>query len=907
MSGYPAEYELDVVLRDGKVASVRPIRPDDAGHFLDFFERLGPESRYFRFFRVKRTLDPEEVEYFTNVDYSQRMALVAYAGGTLIGVGRYDVADEGPDTAEVAFAVADEHQGRGLGTELLQLLTNYARSHGVTRFRAFVLPENRQMLRVFRNSGYELTRTLDEGVYLVDFPTQESDDSMAAAAERERRAVTASLGPIFFPRSVAVIGASTREEAIGARLFRNLLAEGFTGPLYPVNPTARVVNSVRAYPSVTDIPDEVDLAFVVVPSERVIDVVSECAEAGVRGVCVISAGFSEVGEEGSERERRLLSLVRSAGMRMVGPNCMGLLNTAPAISLNGTFGPVYPPRGNIAMSSQSGALGIAILDYARSAGIGISQFVSVGNKADVSGNDLLLAWEDDPQTDVILLYLESFGNPRKFSRIARRIARRKPIVAVKSGRTQAGTRAASSHTGALASSDVAVDALFRQAGVIRVDTIEELFAVGSLLADQPIPGGRRVGIVTNAGGPGILAADALEANGLELPHLSQELQAAIAAHLPPEAATGNPVDLIASGGPAQFEAATSALLESGEVDAVVVIYVAVAEGGAAAVGQALRRCQDRHRGEVTLLAVFMQAEEAAAHLAGDEASRSIPTFQFPEQAALALSRAVSYGEWRRRDPGIPVQPPGMAEEAIAGLVSSALDRFDPEGGWLEPEEVTGLLEHAGIPVPRSAVVDDEEEAVRIGSEMGRVVLKVIAPSALHKSDVGGVVLDVSGAEAIRAAYRQVIGAVSDPEGVLIQTFVPAGTEVLLGATEDPNFGRLVVFGLGGVTVELLGDVAFRIHPLTDVDAAEMVRSIKGFPLLDGYRNLPRGDVVAVEDTLGRVSALLSAAPEIVEMDLNPVKVLGPGEGVMAVDARVRVRAIEPGRRPDMADLPGVAS
>ena len=907
MAAYPSEYELDVVLRDGKVASVRPVKPDDAGHFLDFFERLGPESRYFRFFRVKKTLDPAELEYFTHVDYRQRMALVAFAAGRMIGVGRYDAVEGDPATAEVAFAVADEHQGRGLGTELLQLLTNYARSHGITRFRAFVLPENRQMMRVFRNSGYELTRTLEEGVYLVDFPTEESEDSLAAAAERERRAVTASLGPLFFPRSVAVIGASTRPGSIGARLFRNLLSEGFTGPLYPVNPNARVVHSVRAYPSVGDIPDEVDLAFVVVPADQVLAAVTDCARAGVRGVCVISAGFSEIGEEGAERERQLLAIVRSAGMRMVGPNCMGLLNTAPAVNLNGTFGPVYPPRGNIAMSSQSGALGIAILDYARSGGIGISQFVSVGNKADVSGNDLLLAWEDDPQTDVILLYLESFGNPRKFSRIARRIARRKPIVAVKSGRTQAGTRAASSHTGALASSDVAVDALFRQAGVIRVDTIEELFAVGSLLADQPIPGGGRVGIVTNAGGPGILAADALEANGLVLPALSPQLQAEIASHLPPEAATSNPVDLISSGGPRQYEAATAALMESGEVDAIMVIYVAVSEGGAAAVGEALRRCQDRHRGDVTLLAVFLPAEEAAAALAGGEGSRSIPTFQFPEQAALALARAVRYGEWRRRHPGSLVQPPGVDPEGIAEVVASALARLGPEGGWLEPAEVSRLLELAGISAPRSVVAHNEEEAVRAGSEMGRVVLKVIAPSALHKSDVGGVVLDVSGPDAIGAAYRQVVGAVPDPEGVLVQSYVPGGIEVLIGATEDPNFGRLVVFGLGGVTVELLGDVALAIHPLTDVDAAEMVRRIRGFPLLDGYRNLPRGDVAAVEETLLRVSALLAAAPEVVDMDLNPVKVLSPGEGVVAVDARVRVGAPDPGRRPEVADLPGVAS
>ncbi|MFP3913646.1 MAG: GNAT family N-acetyltransferase [Actinomycetota bacterium] len=907
MADYPTEYEMDVVLRDGAGVSIRPIRSDDDGRMTDLFEGLGPESRYFRFFRVKDSLDPEEIRYFTDVDYEHRMALVALSRDRIIGVGRYDVLDEDPSTAEVAFAVADEHQGRGVGTELLQLLTSYARGHGVKRFRAFVLPENRQMMRVFRNSGFELTRTLEEGVYTVDFPVEESEGTLAAWGERERRAVTASLGPIFVPRSVAVIGASVDPASIGNRLFRNLIGEGFTGPLYPVNPNAQVVNSVRAYPSVLDVPDDVDLAFVVVPSTLVLDVVRQCADKGVRGVVVISAGFSEVGEEGAARERELLSIVREAGIRMVGPNCLGILNTDSAVRMNGTFSPVFPPRGKLAMSSQSGALGIAILDYAREAGIGLSHFVSVGNKADVSGNDLLLAWEDDPNVDVILLYLESFGNPKKFSRIARRIARRKPIIAVKSGRTQAGSRAASSHTGALASSDVAVGALFRQAGVVRVDTIEDLFGVASLLADQPIPAGDRVGIITNAGGPGILAADALEASGLRLPTLSEGLRAKLADALPAEAATSNPVDLIASAGPAEFEHATSALIESGEVDAVMVINVEVTPGMAEPVARALRECQDRHTDDVTLLTVFMGGEDAAALLAGGDGSRTIPSYRFPEQAAHALSRSVAYGAWRRRDPGKVPHLEGADPARARNVVDPALERLGEEGGWLEPDEVSGLLESVGLRVPVTRVVDSEEEAVAAAAQIGRSVLKVISPSALHKSDVGGVVLDVSGDEEVRSAYRQVTGAVPDPEGVMVQSFVPAGHEVLIGSTEDPSFGPLIVFGLGGVTVELLGDVAFRIHPLTDADVVEMVRSVKGFPLLEGYRNMPQGDIAALEDALLRISALVTAVPEITEMDLNPVKVLAPGEGVVVVDARMRVEPLQPAERPELADLPSVTS
>ncbi|MGA7271954.1 MAG: GNAT family N-acetyltransferase [Acidimicrobiia bacterium] len=909
--GYPAEYELNVVLRDGAGAMIRPIRPDDADRLVEFFDGMGPESRYFRFFRVKKSLEPEEIKYFTDVDYVDRMALIAIVAGKMVAVGRYDRMPADHATAEVAFAVTDGQQGRGLGTELLQLLTTYARGHGVTRFRAFVLPENKQMMRVFRNSGYEMSRTIEDGVYTVDFPVDESETSISLWGERERRAVTASLLPMFFPRAVAVIGASTDPDAIGNKLFRNLLHEGFTGPLYPVNPRARVVNSVRAYATVAEIPDTVDLAFVVVPAPLVIDVVRQCAEAGVRGVVVISAGFSEVGPEGAELERELASIVRQAGMRMVGPNCMGLLNTAPSVVLNGTFAPVYPPRGNIAMSSQSGALGIAILDYARSVGVGISQFVSVGNKADVSGNDLLLTWEDDPQTDVILLYLESFGNPRKFSRIARRIGLSKPIVAVKSGRTQAGSRAASSHTGALASSDVAVDALFHQAGVIRVDTIEELFGVGSLLADQPLPAGKRVAIVTNAGGPGILAADSLEANGLLLPTLSEGLQARIGDKLPAEAATGNPVDLIASGGPVEFEHATSLLLGSGEVDAVMVIYVPVKPDALEPVAAAIRRSQDAHveaGGEVTLLTVFMQASDVAPLLEGGDGVRAIPSFLFPEQASTALARAIRYGEWRRRDHGhVPILDDTDAD-AARRVVGDALARLGTDGGWLEADEVSEVLTCFGLRVPVTEVVHTEEEAVTAAAEIGQaVVLKVLSPSALHKSDVGGVALDVTGEEAVREAYRRVRGAVEDPEGVMVQTFVPAGHEVLIGSTEDPNFGPLVGFGLGGVTVELLGDVTFRIHPLTDADAAEMIRSIKGFPLLEGYRNQPRGDIPALEEALLRVSAMISALPEISEMDMNPVKVLAPGQGVVVVDARMRIEPLDPGERPELADLPSVTS
>lgn len=904
MADYPSEYELDIVTRSGSTVRVRPIKATDGDLLVDFFERLGPESRYYRFFRVKASLQPEEVEFFTTVDYAARMALVAIHEGRMVGVARYDGEEDSPEIAEVAFSVSDEMQGHGVGTSLLQLITAYARDHGITGFRAFVLPENVQMMRVFRNSGYEMKRTVEDGIFTVDFPVAYTDDARAKAEERERRAVTASVLPLFFPRTIAVIGASTREGSIGNTLFRNLLHDGFAGALYPVNPTAQVVNSVRAYPSIKDVPDIVDLAFIVVPSTGVLDVVRECDEAGVRGLVVISAGFSEVGGEGVELEEELLDLVRNSGMRMVGPNCMGLLNTAPAVSMNGTFAPVYPPAGNVAMSSQSGALGIAILQFAQRTGLGISQFVSVGNKADISGNDLLMAWEDDPQTDVILLYLESFGAPRRFARIAPRVARKKPIVAVKSGRSSSGSRAASSHTGALASLDVAVDALFHQTGVIRVDTLEELFAVALLLSTQPVPKGRNVGIITNAGGPGILAADALEANGLLIPELSEATQALLRLQLPAEAAVRNPVDMIAGAGPDQFSHAVTTVLESGELDALLVIYVPTSDTGVERVATALRAVAEGYKGPTTLLSVFMQSDTAESFLRSDLVR--IPTFSFPEAAAIALSRSVGYGEWIQRDPGSVPFFDGVDIAAARAVVDPVIARVGDKGAWLEPGEVEAVLAGFGITLPRSGIAGTSEDAVRLATEIGGpVVLKVISESALHKSDVGGVLLNIEGEEAVKAAFGAVTSAVPQHDGALVQEMITGGHEVLIGITEDPNFGPLLVYGLGGIYVELLKDVAFRLNPLTDVDAREMVREIKGAKLLDGYRGLPLGDVEAVVETILRISAMATAIPEIVEMDLNPVMVLEPGDGVRVVDARIRVKAVRQGWFPALDDLPAV--
>lgn len=900
---YPDAYEFDIVLRDGSVAQSRPIRSDDASALIALFDRAGQQSRYFRFFRAKDRLSDEEVKYFTTVDYSERMAFAMFQDDLMVGVGRYDRSPEEAGTAEVAFLVDDSQQGKGIGTQLLQLLTNYGRSHGVERFQAYVLPDNLAMMRVFRNSGYELHRTLEEGVYSVDFPVAYSEDARAAEGRREQRAVAASILPIFYPRSVAVIGASRNPESIGYRIFANLMKADFAGVLYPVNPNTEVVHSVRAYPTVGDIPDAVDLAVIVVPAKYVLDVARQCAEKKVRGLVVISAGFSELGPEGAALEAELLAIARESGMRMVGPNCMGVLNTNAAVNMNATFAPLHPPRGNVAMLSQSGALGIAILDYARRHNIGISSFVSVGNKADISGNDMILSWEEDPATDVIVLYLESFGNPRRFGRLARRVARNKPIVALKSGRTASGSRAASSHTGALASSDTAVDALFRQTGVIRTNTMEELFAIASLLSSQPLPKGRRVGVITNAGGPGILAADTIESAGLELPELSAELQSELGKVLPAEAATRNPVDLIASAGPAEYAHAVKTLLASDEIDALIGIHIPTTPKGGIEIADAVMAAAEPFAGTKTMISVLMQGDEVSM---GTD-TFTIPVYEFPEAAAQALARAVEYADWVRTPYGeIPVFEdidPGAARLVVEG----ALARLGDDGGWLDPEEVDAVLRAFGLRTPVTTITHSAAQAYEVATEMGgSVVLKVISPTALHKSDVGGIALDVLPDEVIES-YERVFAATDDAEGVLVQEMISGGHEVLIGMTEDPSFGPLMVFGLGGIYVELLGDVSFRVAPITDTEASQMIQDIKASKLLDGYRGLPAGDIPATEEALLRISALVDAIPEFFEMDLNPVKVLGPGEGVVVVDARMRVRPAQKTWSPDLADIPSVAS
>ena len=713
------------------------------------------------------------------------------------------------------------------------------------------------------------------------------------------------LDAVLRPRSVAVIGASRERGTIGAELFHNLIAHGFAGVVYPVNPRAPVVQSVRAYPDLAHLPGPVDLALIAVPAAQVLEAVRACAAHGVQGVVVISAGFKEVGDEGAARERELVEVVRAHGMRLVGPNCLGVVNTEPAVRLDATFAPVFPPPGMVAFSSQSGALGLAILETATQLNLGISHFVSIGNKADVSSNDLIEYWERDPGTAVILLYLESFGNPRRFTRIARRVARRKPIAIVKSGRTRAGMRAAMSHTGSLAGTDKAVDALCVQSGVIRTDTIEELFDVAMLVAHQPIPRGRRVGIVTNAGGPGIMASDACESHRLEVPELGEATLEGLRAFLPREAGIRNPVDMIASARPESFERAVHLVADDPGIDAVLVIYVPPIVTQPEEVAQAIVRGAEaaghaaaaRGVPAKPVLACFMGSHGVPDALRSLSES-NVPSYTFPESAAIALARAADYGVWlakpEGRIPALGEIDGSRADDAIAGALGRAAAGAP---AWLRPAEVRALLGAYGIASPEQAVATDADAAVAAARRIGfPVAVKLVSDAVTHKSEVGGVVLDVADESRVRAAFTGIAarlrtaGQARDMQGVAVQAMVRDGIEAIVGVTHDPSFGPMLMFGLGGTQVELLKDVVFRLPPITDLDAAEMVRAPRGFPLLEGYRGGPAADIAALETLLLRVSQLVGDHPEIVEMDLNPIKALAPGRGCRVVDARVAVRA-----------------
>ena len=839
--GYPARWEADVVLADGGTIHVRPVRPDDRTAIAELHDRLSDETVYLRFFSPIPHLPNALLERFTVVDYVDRLALVAELGDQIVAVARYDRLP-GREEAEVAFVVEDAHQGRGVGMLLLEHLAGAAKEAGIRRFVAETLPGNNRMLGVFYDAGFGAERRFDSGVVRVSFAIEPTEESVRAMHERERRASARSVARLLAPTTVAVIGAGRRPGSLGHAVFRHLLACGFAGTVHPVHHEAAHVGGVKAYRTVTDVPDPVDLAVVVVPAAQVETVVEQCARKRVGGLVIISAGFAETGADGAALERRIVLTAHRHGMRVIGPNCMGVANTSPGVRLNATLAPTVPGPGPAGLMAQAGALGIAILEEASRRGLGLSTFVSAGNKADISGNDMLHYWEEDPATRVILLYLESFGNPRTFSRLARRISRRKPIVVVKAGRTAAGSRAVSAHTGALASPEGPVDALFRQTGVIRVDSLEQLLDVAQALALQPLPAGRRVAIVGNAGGPGVLAADACEGVGLDVPELAPATVEALS-----ELAVGtatNPVNLDASAPPGHYEAALGAVLADPGVDAALALFVPpflVETAGSAEeervrdVAAAIARAGAQHGRPrpKPVLANFLAIRGNPDALRGPD-GRGIPSYGFPEAAALALSHMASLAEWRARPEGTLPEVAGVDRMAAASVVAAALNEH-PEGTGLAGEPARALLAAYGV-----ALAPDGDAGA---------------------ADAPGVAAGARGAPPLMVAVDH-----------------------------HPSFGPVITVSVAGGP----GDAerrASRVLPLTDVDAAELISSP---PVCDVVTRDAASAPGGLEELMTRLARLSEDVAELVAARLT----VAPGPPAIVTDALLRVAPAEP--RPELA-------
>lgn len=891
-SAYPSRWEADVILADGGTMSVRPIRPDDAELILAFHERQSPQSIYFRFFSPRPRLSSRDLERFTHVDYVDRMAFVGLLGDELVGVARYD-RHQGRSDAEVAFFIDDKHHGRGMATVLLEYLAVAAREVGITGFTASVLPQNRKMLGVFTAAGFTASSHFEEGVIEVELGIEPTDEALAAIEARAGTAEARSVERILRPGSIAVVGASRDPGTIGHQAFQELVRRGFQGPVYPVNPEASYVASVRAWRSVIDVPGELDLAVICVPADQVLGVVEECAVKRVQSLVVMSSGFADLDAEGEAREAALVSYARRHGMRLVGPNALGVINTDPAVQMHATFVPVDPVPGRIGLMAQSGVIGAAIIEGARRVGLGISSFVAVGNKADVSGNDLLRYWHDDPNTDVAMLYLESFGNPVKFSRITRALSQQKPVVAVKVGGS-VGTQTVAEPDDAW-EPGATVEALLEQAGVVRVDNLTQMFHTAGVLANQPLPRGNRVAVVTNSWGPAWLAVDALRAQGLD---------------------TTEPVDLHNQAEPERFTTALAELYDDPDVDAVLVIYAPGLRTRYNRVSAAIRDAAAAP-GATTTVACLL-GNPVVGRLSDERVT--VPEFPFPEEAALTLGRVARYAEWRARETGnvfdldaeSVLRARGLARGWL-GLPASgedptgSVEPSDGRGGVssspsscrLDPLQVIELLGVAGLAPVAQALADDVEEAVGAARAIGYpVALKASGLERLAKTEAGGVALDVHGDDEVRQAYdrmNEILGDAMHP--AVVQAMVPEGVDCRIGMTRHPALGDMITLGPGGAGAERLTHGTTRILPLTDADARRLVEAS---PIASFVAELGDGAVTALVDLLHRLAALAEAVPEINWMRLNPVVVL-PDLAVIT-DARITLAPHQPDSRPSVRRL-----
>ena len=833
---------VDVALRDGSTVRVRAVEAGDVDGLRALLAGMSENSRWLRFLSAGANLDRAAA---SAADPGDGASLVVTAGAPERIVAHAMYALERPTRAEVAFEVADEWHGRGIATILLAHLSSIAQRAGVTTFTAYVHPSNRRMIGVFRESGFPVEVHSGPGELEIEMPAALGEAARVRFEDRERAAAVAAVTHVLRPRSLLVV--TTGGTVASATVMRHLRGEGYEGELHVAVTSAQEQRPMPA----------ADLAILAVRPDEVLDHARACGEAGVRALAVLAGGVPGLDE--------LLATCRRTGMRLVGPSSLGVLNTDPSLRLNATAVPLAPPAGPVAMASQSGAIGVAAISEAARRGLGLSSFVSMGDKADLSSNDFLRFWEQDPATRVVLLYLESFGNPRRFATVARRVAAAKPIVVVKSGRRAgAGAEPATRTRALLSAADVSVDALFEHAGVIRTDTVVEQLGLAALLASQPLPAGGRVGIVSNGRGPAISCADACAAAGLE---------------------ALEPVDLGPGASPREYAAAVERIAP--DVDAVIAVFVPVAAAGADGIAEALGEL----RCDVTLMAAFMGLGEAELGALG---AGSVPVFRSPVEAARALGRVSRYASWRRRPAG-DHDLAGVDPDAAAAVIAAALGRGE---GWLHPEEADALLGAYGIPLVEARHAGSPEEAGRIAAELGEpVAVKAGGPELPHRSDVGAVALGVTGAAAAERAAVETAEAVrragAEPSGTIVQRMAPAGIEMVAGVLADPDFGPVVACGLGGRTAELLADVAVRLAPLSDLDAHDLLRSLRSFPLLEGYRGAPGADTAALEDLLRRVAALAAAHGEVVEIDLDPV--LAAPTGARVVDARIRVRPPAPPR------------
>ncbi|MGB9112305.1 MAG: GNAT family N-acetyltransferase [Acidimicrobiales bacterium] len=889
---FPTAWEFDALLMDGRAIRIRPIRGSDAPRLIAFHRHLSPESIYHRYFRFYPELSENDARRDAEVDYRDRMCFIAELSADLVGFASYERLSSDAAVAEIGFCIADEVQHRGAATLLFESLAAYARLFGINRFVAEVMSDNIAMLDVFGASGLESRRMQKDGTWYLDISLNSTRRFTASCDTREAIAEAASMTAILQPASIAVVGASRRPGNVGHEIVRSLLAGDFAGTVYPVNPHADAICGVPAWPTLSSIPRLIDLVIVAVHPTKTRDVVKESAAIGARGVVIVSAGFGETGLSGEALEGEVLEIARRSGMRVVGPNCLGVVNTDDDTRMNATFVTLDLLPGPLALISQSGALGLTLAQQARSRHLGLSIMVSIGNKLDVSSNDILCFLERDERTSIIALYLESFGNPRKFGRIASRIGRTKPIVALTAGRSSAGVRGARSHTAAAATSDVVVTALMNKAGVIKVDRLEELLDVSSALLTGRLPKGNRVALVGNSGGPLILAADACESHGLIVPEFSADTQAILRDATGPTAAVGNPVDLTADGTAEGLEQSMAAVVNDDSIDSLVVVITGLpmlsprdvrsaVEGVAAKTSKPVLLCILGDLGD------FGGSDETE--------SRSFAEIGTPERAATALAYVSRYAEWR----ALPsdAAPDDLKATSVSNAVVATLLDHRPSEGWLALDEAARLLQSCGIPMLPTLGADDVANAIKIADSVGYpVALKARAGTIVHKSDVGGVALGLRNAEEVRDAYvRMEANLGPRMGGAVIQQMAPNGVEAIVGVATDPSFGPVVMVGLGGILTDLLGDRAFAVPPLDESACDRMVSSLRASPLLDGYRGAAVVDRAALVHVVRLVSQLADEVPELAELDLNPVVV--HAGGAVVVDCKLRFNQAPVGPSP----------